>query len=636
MHNSLVSIIIPCWNGEQYLEEFLASLAAQDYPCVEILFVDDGSTDNTALLYKSFEKNFPERWVSKYIYQSHSGQAAAVSLALTYVTGEYLMWSDSDDIMLPGSISQKAGYLSSHPQYDMVRNDFYFFYEDSLNLVVGYGANKSKGEDIFEGVFDSTMPCLAGTYMMRTSLIFQCYPDKKIPLSDEGQNFQLLLPAASRSKCGFVDEKLMKYRIHKGSHSNHPRSISEQFRRAEGFLKLRTELLDYCICDRDYYEALALKIYNKTKKDIVLSVIANAKKEKMKGNKMYCTGCGACAHICTENAITMLPDEEGFLYPKIDKALCVKCGKCSTSCEIASPEAADYGIAFRNNDEAVVRKSSSGGAFAAIAAAFWDNHPDGYVYGAAFDSELTVIHKGVNQAEGIDSFHGSKYVQSRLEDTYKEIAEHLSNDRAVLFSGTPCQCSAVRNIFGYNEKLLVVDVVCNGTSSPAVFKKYIEKLNAAHHSKVVSYNFRNKNYDLGRGMICSFEDGSVLENSHGKDRFCKMYFSNMISRPSCSDCKFTTPDRNSDITLGDFHGLETLDPDFYKSGTSLVIPHTGAGKIYADNLSKAGQTRIYPIEKCSQPRLQSPAKSHMLRRFILRDYISLADELFEKKYGKII
>lgn len=282
MGNHIVSLIIPCFNGAEYLGEFCESLISQDYPSVEVIFVDDGSTDKTADIFHEYEKKFPPTWSSKYIYIEHAGQAAAVSAALPSVSGEYLMWSDSDDIMWPGSISKKVRFLCDNPNYGMVRNDFVYYYPESDETKPGYGSVKSKADDIFEGIFDGTIPCLAGTYMMRTSLMFECYPDKRIPLSDEGQNLQLLLPPCSRTRCGFIDEPLMKYCIHTDSHSNRKRGVAEQFKRAEGFLKLRKILLDYCDCDREYYESLAERICERQKHEMVRSLVAMNADNKLK------------------------------------------------------------------------------------------------------------------------------------------------------------------------------------------------------------------------------------------------------------------------------------------------------------------------------------------------------------------
>jgi len=293
-------------------------------------------------------------------------------------------------------------------------------------------------------------------------------------------------------------------------------------------------------------------------------------------------------------------------------------------------------MAFRHQNHGILEKSSSGGAFAAVVSGFWDEHQDGVVFGAAFDDSFQVKHVDVTKKQGMSRFHGSKYVQSDLNNAYEQIARLLDGNQAVLFSGTPCQCAAVRRLFGKNELLLLVDVVCNGVASPAAFCKYLKSHSDEQGAKAVSYSFRNKRYEKGRGMACTFENGSVIEQTHGKDRFCKLYMTNMISRLSCYRCQFTTTERDSDLTLGDFHGLSELDPEFAEDGVSLVIAHTEKGREYAQYLQKLGKWKTYPVEKSLQPRLKTPPPIPMLRRFILKDFLTLPDELFEKKYGKMI
>lgn len=356
----------------------------------------------------------------------------------------------------------------------------------------------------------------------------------------------------------------------------------------------------------------------------------------MRDEKTKCTGCGACEAVCEQNAISMVADNEGFAYPIIDSAKCIQCGKCQDICPDSQGPVAARGFAFRNNEKNVLQKSASGGAFTAIVSVFWEEHPAGIVFGAAFTDDLHVAHIAVTKEQGIDRLHSSKYVQSDLTGVYHEIGRLLASDQYVLFSGTPCQAAAVRKLYGHQEHLFVLDIVCNGVASPLVFERYLEELSRNSESVPVAYNFRNKRYEKARGMACEFRNGMVLERLHAQDRFCKMYMSYMLSRPACYQCAFTTPNRDSDITLGDFHGLNEVDPTFSEENCSLVIAHSEAGERMLTRISASGEMREYPIEKCLQPRLQSPAKAHLLRKVILRDYLHLDKALFEKKFGAML
>ena len=84
--------------------------------------------------------------------------------------------------------------------------------------------------------------------MMTASLLFACYPERKIPISEEGQNLQLLLPPASHGKCGFIDETLHIYCRRSSGHSSHVRSYQDNLRRLKNFSVLKREILRYCSC----------------------------------------------------------------------------------------------------------------------------------------------------------------------------------------------------------------------------------------------------------------------------------------------------------------------------------------------------------------------------------------------------
>lgn len=350
-----------------------------------------------------------------------------------------------------------------------------------------------------------------------------------------------------------------------------------------------------------------------------------------------CFGCSACAAVCKSGAITMKQDAEGFFYPQLDKTQCIGCGACQDVCP-APPhtEAPKTGTAFLHPDGGILSESASGGAFSAVTEEFFARHPDGVVFGAAFDRNLSVHHIGLTKEEGIAPLHGSKYVQSEIGDVFGQILSLLSEKKPVLFSGTPCQAAALRKLAGYDENLLLVDIVCNGAASPGAWQKHLASLAGAAKSPVSSFRFRNKKYYMGRGIRCTFENGTVLEKTHGEDLFCFLYMRSFLSRPVCYGCPYTTPARDSDLTIGDFHGLEKTDPGFSENGASLVLAHTETGREYLAALEKAGKAKTYPIEDCLQPRLSSPAQKPMLRKLLLADLIRLPDPAFRQKYGKML
>ena len=134
--------------------------------------------------------------------------------------------------------------------------------------------------------------------------------------------------------------------------------------------------------------------------------------------KQDCCGCTACQQICPVQCITMEPDEEGFLYPKINEDSCIRCDQCKTVCPIFTPllpsgETKTY-IGYTRNEE-IRRQSSSGGIFS-LAAQFVLKR-GGVVFGAAFDDAFQVRHIGIESEKDLWRLRGSKYVQSDIGNT---------------------------------------------------------------------------------------------------------------------------------------------------------------------------------------------------------------------------
>ncbi len=251
----LVSLVTPFYNAMPYFKEYLASAAAQTWRPLELILVDDGSTDGS---WDYLQKTIPileEKGIAVYpVRKPHKSQAAAVNAALPLISGEYFTWCDADDRMAPESIEKKVKFLMEHPQLGMVRNDGRWFDGDTGRQKFIFSKERDRRtQDIFDALFRSKTYCMAGSYMLRTSLFFTCYPNKQIPLSPEGQNLQLLLPPASRSECGFLPDFLMDYCQHRQGHSLKKRSFLENVARINNFSRLRRAILPYCACDLQHY-----------------------------------------------------------------------------------------------------------------------------------------------------------------------------------------------------------------------------------------------------------------------------------------------------------------------------------------------------------------------------------------------
>ena len=282
--NPLVSLITPVFNAMPYLRDYLDSVLAQTWRPLECIFVDDGSTDGSRACLSEYLPALERAGISARLLPiTHAGQAAAINAALPLVSGEYLTWCDADDLLMPDSIARKADYLNQFPALGLVRSDGIVLDGDSgRQLARSAGEADRFTQNIFDALFHGTTYCYAGCYMVRTDLLFTCYPEKKIPFSPEGQNLQLLLPPASRSDCGFLPEALHCYCRRSSGHSSRKHSYSEANARLQNFSKLRREILPYCRCDAARYLAADQAIVKKEQYALCRAAAAQARKERHK------------------------------------------------------------------------------------------------------------------------------------------------------------------------------------------------------------------------------------------------------------------------------------------------------------------------------------------------------------------
>lgn len=297
-----------------------------------------------------------------------------------------------------------------------------------------------------------------------------------------------------------------------------------------------------------------------------------------------CNGCHACATVCPKGCITMEANDEGFLYPKINLEACIHCGLCSKICPIEKTEPFTantqiQALAAINKDDDVRAQSSSGGVFTAIAKEILQR--GGVIFGAAFEGDFSVAHRYVENEEDLKLFRGSKYVQSKIGDSYKKAEEFLKAGRWVLFTGTPCQISG---LYAYLRKsynnLITQDIICHGVPSPLVWQKYIDYRKAeANGGQPREITFRAKDESWKTySVVFSFEDETKYRQTVHKDPMMKAFLRDLCLRPSCYDCKFKSKHRVSDITLADFWGIQKVLPEMDDDkGTSLVILHSPRG-----------------------------------------------------------
>ena len=303
------------------------------------------------------------------------------------------------------------------------------------------------------------------------------------------------------------------------------------------------------------------------------------------GNKAECCGCTACQQICTHGSITMQADEDGFIFPVKDLSTCTNCGLCERVCPFAHPHFESppkHVYATMAKSLEVRTNSSSGGLFYLLASKIIEQ--GGIVYGAILDAKMQVRHVSAETIDELKPIRGSKYVQSSLGETYREIRSHLRNGRTVYFTGVGCQVAGLKEfLMKPYENLITSDLVCHGVPPQKLFDEHISYLEAEHNGKVIDYKFRN-NATWG-----GCEKVSVLNSSdHTKtytlptydlSPYLYSFMYSMVNRLSCYACPFAKVPRQGDITLADYWGIAKFFPQFDSSkGVSLIVVNTDKGE----------------------------------------------------------
>lgn len=308
-------------------------------------------------------------------------------------------------------------------------------------------------------------------------------------------------------------------------------------------------------------------------------------------SKNLCCGCYACIDVCPTKCIVMQYNEKDWqTYPIVNENLCINCNKCTKICpalsEKKSYEFETHGYACVAPDE-IREKSSSGGIFYIIAKTIINR--GGYIVGAIFDkTDWHVKHIITNNLAELENIRGSKYVQSDCKGIYKKIESLLSSGREVLFTGTPCQVAALKNIVGEQDNLLTIDILCHGVPSQKFFDYYLtENFNI---SNIKNISFRNKKHRNGAPGTITIEtnDGRTLYSEYFDNSYYNLFADSLIIRNSCLDCKFGEFPRVGDMSIGDFWGAKTVDTKIdYQRGCSICLINNSKGQSLWELINKS-------------------------------------------------
>lgn len=235
----LVSIITPFYNSEHYLPAFFESIIKQTYPDLELIMVNDGSSDQSERVIEEYRSLLEQRNI-RFIYLNYSenhGQAYALNLGLKEFSGDYVTWIDSDDSMTPDCIETKVRFLQQHKDYDYcVCNTNYVDSESHKVLKIEKPAVLNDKISIFKSlVLGENGYFVCGAYLVRAEFIIKYFKQREIYTGRGGQNAQMLIPCAWYGELGYIDKALYNYVVRRDSHSHSKDTPQKQIRQLENF-----------------------------------------------------------------------------------------------------------------------------------------------------------------------------------------------------------------------------------------------------------------------------------------------------------------------------------------------------------------------------------------------------------------
>ena len=335
---------------------------------------------------------------------------------------------------------------------------------------------------------------------------------------------------------------------------------------------------------------------------------------KILTNDDKCFGCGLCSKICPKNAISLNYNQIGFLVPTIDNSKCVNCSICYNYCPINMNINTSFNhkvfVGYTKDDE-VRFKSSSGGIFFEISKNIIEK--SGIVFGAAYNKEnMEIRHISAITINELKMMQGSKYVQSNILDVFSYFSD---DDHSIkLFSGTPCQVAAIKQFIRYRNidcaNIFFVDILCHGCPSPIIFKDYIQYIEKKYKCSLDNHEFRCKRQGWHKHLEQNkFTNGKLDFKSYDSQLMKKMFYSGNTLRESCFHCKFASTERVSDLTIGDFRGIEKTRPELDDNkGISFMYVNSNKGYELLEMIKNSCNIWDSSFEEIKQPNFFSPTK----------------------------
>ena len=303
-----------------------------------------------------------------------------------------------------------------------------------------------------------------------------------------------------------------------------------------------------------------------------------------------CTSCAACVNICNHDAVKLIEDELGFTYPQIDHTKCVECNACRIICPVLNPlklcNPLEVYAAISDNEHELM-SSSSGGAASVISRYILDT--EGVVYGCSQKNYLNIKHVRICQKFDLHELKGSKYVQSDIGLSYRQVKRDLLDDKSVLFVGTPCQIAGLKNYLRKDyDNLYTIDLVCHGVASKKMLCEDIDQYKTAYNINrnediFVTFRWKTKSgirYGIQLYHTIGGKKKMIKSIRFPYDPYITAFMEGLSFRENCHQCVYGRKERIGDLTIGDFWGLGAYQSTGFntKNGVSLLMINTHKGE----------------------------------------------------------
>lgn len=360
-------------------------------------------------------------------------------------------------------------------------------------------------------------------------------------------------------------------------------------------------------------------------------------------SKNDCTGCSACKQVCPRHCISMKEDPAGEIHPSIDYSSCIDCKACERICPSLNTPMAAYprmSLAAWATDKETRRTAASGG-IASVIYEYIDGK-GGFSVGAVTDEEFMVRIKPFNPQER-DNIRNSKYTFSDSQYIYPLIRQALKHDKLVALIGLPCQIAGYRKFLGEHKNVIYIDLVCHGVAPNSYLRQHIKMLESQLRTDAHKLSFRAPEKGTANYYFTLYDpDGNILYSKRSSDgeKYNLAFHRSYSYRESCYHCHYARPERISDITIGDYHGLGKMAAcNFGDENVSVIMINTPKGESLVKQLVDSGLIEIHlrptdePIEGDYQ--LQHPtAKTR--ERIDFEKYIVRYHGDFEKTIDKVL